>query len=100
MSARDIYHDQVRTALEKDGWAVTHDPFRLKWRDKKMYIDLGAERLLAAEKGTQKIAVEVKSFVALRNWKTFTTLSVSLLSIVRLLPSKSLIVSCIWQFVK
>lgn len=63
MSARDIYHDQVRTALEKDGRAVTHDPFRLKWRDKKMYIDLGAERLLAAEKGKHKIAVEVKSFV-------------------------------------
>jgi hypothetical protein len=28
------------------------------------YIDLGAERLLAAEKDTQKIAVEVKSFIA------------------------------------
>ena len=28
-----------------------------------MYIDLGAERLLAAEKEEQKIAVEVKSFI-------------------------------------
>lgn len=29
-----------------------------------MYIDLGAERLIAAEKSNQKIAVEVKSFVS------------------------------------
>ena len=28
-----------------------------------MFIDLGAEKLLAAEKGSRKIAVEVKSFV-------------------------------------
>ena len=28
-----------------------------------MYIDLGAEQLLAAEKGGRRIAVEVKSFV-------------------------------------
>jgi hypothetical protein len=28
-----------------------------------MYVDLGAERVLAAEKGTRKIAVEIKSFV-------------------------------------
>lgn len=27
-----------------------------------MYIDLGAERLLGAEKGSQKIAVEIKGF--------------------------------------
>lgn len=28
-----------------------------------MWADLGAERLLAAEKGTEKIAVEIKSFI-------------------------------------
>jgi XisH protein len=28
-----------------------------------MYVDLGAERILAAEKGSQRIAVEVKSFL-------------------------------------
>jgi len=30
-----------------------------------MFVDLGAERLLAAEKGQRKIAVEIKSFVGL-----------------------------------
>ena len=29
-----------------------------------MYVDLGAKQLLAAEKGTKKIAVEIKSFVS------------------------------------
>ena len=29
-----------------------------------MYVDLGAKQVLAAERGEQKIAVEVKSFVS------------------------------------
>ena len=63
MPARDIYHDSVRNALIKDGWTITHDPFRLSWGSKDMYVDLGAERLLAAEKAGSRIAVEVKSFL-------------------------------------
>jgi hypothetical protein len=64
MPAKDIYHDTVKTALIKDGWTITHDPLRLKLRKgKKLFVDLGAERLIAAERDTQKIAVEIKSFV-------------------------------------
>jgi hypothetical protein len=64
MPAKDLYHDHVRHALEKDGWTITHDPLSLEWRTgQKMFIDLGAEKLITAEKGTQKIAVEVKSFL-------------------------------------
>lgn len=65
MPARDRYHDHVKTALIKEGWTITHDPLRLHWGLKDMYVDLGAEQLLAAEKGTRKIAVEIKSFVGL-----------------------------------
>jgi hypothetical protein len=65
MPARDRYHDQVKSALIKDGWAITQDPLHVKWAKKDLYIDLGAERILAAEKGTRKIAVEVKSFLGL-----------------------------------
>lgn len=63
MPARDIYHEVVKNALNKDGWAITHDPLRLQWGPKDVYVDLGAERLLAAEKSGQKIAIEIKSFV-------------------------------------
>ncbi len=63
MPARDIYHQSVRNALIKDGWRITHDPLRLEWGGKDMYVDLGAEQLLAAEKSGRQIAVEIKSFV-------------------------------------
>ncbi|MCI0698878.1 XisH family protein [candidate division KSB1 bacterium] len=63
MPAKDIYHDVVKNALVKDGWTITHDPYRLSVGKKDLYVDLGAERVLAAEKAGQKIAVEVKSFV-------------------------------------
>jgi hypothetical protein len=63
--AKDVFHDTVRIALERDGWTITHDPFPLKNRERKINyeIDLGAEKILIAEKGTEKIAVEVKSFL-------------------------------------
>lgn len=70
MPVRDYYHDVVRNALEKDGWTITHDPYRLKLaRKKNLYIDLGAERLIAAEKGVRKIAVEIKSFRSVSEMK-------------------------------
>ena len=69
MPARDIYHAVVRNALIKDGWTITQDPLPLKWGKKDMFVDLGAERLLAAEKGEQKIAVEIKSFRSISEMK-------------------------------
>lgn len=64
MPARDIYHDAVKNALVKEGWIITDDPLHLKWGQKDMYVDLGAKQLLAAEQGSKKIAVEIKSFVS------------------------------------
>lgn len=64
MPARDMYHDIVRQALLKDGWHITHDPLKLSWGGKDMYVDLGAERLVAAEKNGQRIAVEIKGFTS------------------------------------
>ncbi|MGF1519221.1 MAG: XisH family protein [Nodosilinea sp.] len=63
MPAKDIYHDAVKAALLKDGWTITQDPLSLRIGKKDLFIDLGAEKLLAAEKGSNKIAVEIKSFV-------------------------------------
>ncbi|PSB03184.1 XisH family protein [Merismopedia glauca] len=63
MPAKDIYHETVKNALIKDGWTITHDPLRIRLaRGKNLFVDLGAERLLAAERGLEKIAIEVKSF--------------------------------------
>lgn len=63
MSARDFYHNNVITALQKESWIITHDPYRIKLsKGKNLFVDLGAERLIAAQKDSQKIAVEIKSF--------------------------------------
>lgn len=64
MPAKDIFHNAVRKALEKEEWVITHDPFYLEFGGVEMYIDLGAQKLIAAEKESQKIAVEIKSFLA------------------------------------
>jgi XisH protein len=63
MSRKDLFHQAVRNALEKDGWTITHDPLRLKVGTLRLQVDLGAEKLIAAQKGNQKIAVEIKSFL-------------------------------------
>jgi hypothetical protein len=41
-------------------WTITHDPYYLndKIKNIRYEIDLGAEKLLAAERGSEKIAVE------------------------------------------
>ena len=61
--AKDIIHDAVKNALTKDGWTVTDDPFRIKYKDLELQADLGAERPIAAFKAGRKIVVEIKSFV-------------------------------------
>ena len=62
MPRRDRYHDAVKSALIKDGWTITHDPLPLAMGEHKLFVDLGAERLLGAERGDERIAVEIKTF--------------------------------------
>jgi glucose-6-phosphate 1-dehydrogenase len=63
VAAKDKFHNAVKQALEKEKWIVT-DPLRLEYaKNERVEIDLGAERILAAEKMGKKIAVEVKSFL-------------------------------------
>ena len=63
MPAKDAFHQVVKIALQKDGWQITHDPYTLQAGTLELYIDLGAEKVVAAEKDGQKIAVEIKSFI-------------------------------------
>lgn len=60
--AKDVFHDVVKRALQKEGWTIT-DPLRLKVGAVEMIIDLGADRLVGAERAGEKIAVEIKSFL-------------------------------------
>lgn len=61
--AKDIFHNIVKKALIKENWVVTDDPLRLKVGVITFQVDLGAEKVIGAEKAGQKIAVEIKSFL-------------------------------------
>lgn len=63
MATRDSLHHVVRRALEEDGWTITDDPLIVRFGRSFCEIDLGAERLLAAEKADEQIAVEIKTFL-------------------------------------
>lgn len=63
MANKDRFHEVVKIALEKEDWRITDDPFQVPAGKRKVKIDLGAERLLGAEKDGEKIAVEIKSFL-------------------------------------
>jgi hypothetical protein len=63
MPQKDTYHQAVKNALRKDGWTITHDPYPLRYGEHRLFVDLGAEGPLAAEKGGRKIAVEIKGFL-------------------------------------
>jgi hypothetical protein len=74
MSAKDIFHNTVKVALEKDGSKITHDPLFFKLSEQiRIKIDLGAQKLISAEKDEQKIAVEVKSFIGVSAISEFHT---------------------------
>ena len=64
MPKRDLFHDIVKNALIKDNWTITDDPYKLDFGFTNAFVDLGAEKLIAAEKDSEKIAVEIKSFVS------------------------------------
>lgn len=70
--AKDRFHDAVRTALEKEGWTITADPYEVSVGDVDFEIDLAAE-MLAAERAGEKIAVEIKSFIGRSNVSEFHT---------------------------
>jgi len=71
MPAKDIVHDLVINALEKEGWTITHDPYFMPVGKERTFVDLGAEKILAATKANQKIAVEIKSFAGASDLVSF-----------------------------
>jgi hypothetical protein len=63
MPKLDFIHRSVKNALIADGWRVTDDPYIIEYLKTRLYADLGAEKAIAAERGEQKIVIEVKSFL-------------------------------------
>ena len=71
MPAKDTFHDTLKLALQKDGWTITHDPLTLEIGLRQVYVDLGAEKIIAAQKDNREIAIEVKTFAGASNITEF-----------------------------
>ena len=63
--ARDSIHEVVVIAFEKDRWNITNEPLTFRVNNNRVMVDLGVERIIGIEKGKEKIAVEIKSFLSL-----------------------------------
>jgi XisH protein len=61
--ARDLLHNSVKEALLKEGWHITNDPLRIPIDGTYLEVDMAAEIIFGAERGDEKIAIEVKSFL-------------------------------------
>jgi hypothetical protein len=44
-------------------WTITHDPYLLETLATTINVDLGAEKIIAAQRDKELIAVEIKSFL-------------------------------------
>ena len=71
MPAKDTFHNILKLALQNDGWTITHDPLTLQIGLRQVYIDLGAKKIIAAQKDNREIAVEVKTFAGASNVAEF-----------------------------
>lgn len=63
MTEKDVFHDVVKKALQKEGWQITQEPLILDIAEPEISIDLAAEKFSDLSQATRKIAVSVKSFV-------------------------------------
>ena len=62
MPRKDIYHETVIIALEKEGWLVIDDPLRIVAGGVGLFIDITAEPIVTFGRNDQKVAIEIKSF--------------------------------------
>jgi XisH protein len=63
MSAIDLYHNAVKSALIKDNWAIAADPYLIQCEDIDLSADIADSRLIAAEREGHKIVVDIECFV-------------------------------------
>ena len=47
----------------KEEWTITDDPLFLQFGGVDLFVDLGVEKMIAAQKDNRRIAVEIKSFL-------------------------------------
>ncbi|MEA5467509.1 element excision factor XisH family protein [Spirulina sp. 06S082] len=58
MPAKDVYHEAVKNALIKEGWAITADPYFIIYRKLRLVADLGADQIVVDENQLKLIIVD------------------------------------------
>ncbi len=61
MPAFDVCHDQIVSALQKEGWQVDHRQMQLKLGERAIFIDVRATRSVNGS-SQQILLVEIKCF--------------------------------------
>ena len=64
MAAKDLFHNAVKNALQKEQWLTTAAPLKIKIDGVKFEIDLAAEKVLAAEETDTRLRSRLKVFSA------------------------------------
>lgn len=62
MPRKDVHHDAVKIALEKEGWHIIKEHLDISVGRIGLFVDLEAEAVYVAERAGEKIAVEIKTF--------------------------------------
>jgi hypothetical protein len=62
MARKDLYHDIVKVALQKEGWVILKEHLDISVGRIGLFADLEAEAVYVAERKGEKIVVEIKTF--------------------------------------
>jgi hypothetical protein len=54
MAAKDRFHELVKQSLIQDNWIITYDPLLVRYDPTNLKVDLGAERVIGAQKNQSK----------------------------------------------
>jgi hypothetical protein len=54
MAAKDRFHELVKQSLIQDNWTITDDPLLVRYGPTNLKVDLGAERVIGAQKNQSK----------------------------------------------
>jgi hypothetical protein len=60
--AKYLFNNTFRAVLQKENLSITDDLLKMGAGGVNFEIDLGAERLLATDRGQEKIAIKIKNF--------------------------------------
>ena len=63
MPRKDNIHESVKSALIKDGWTITDDPYRIAYEDSDVFADLRVSKTTPS-KFYKVLVIEIKEFTS------------------------------------